>query len=101
MLEASTKDGLASRVVFLEGLGGPDTELRAALGIYAVADRYDGVKIVVLHRTANRAGAFPLNCCIFCNSSFSRKFLRIVNILQVPGNNRFIAVKEIRHLVQG
>ncbi len=81
-------------------VGGPDAELGAALGVDPVADGYDGVEIVELDIADNGTPSLGLNCCIFCNSCVPIQLAFLVYVSQVLGDERLVAPKEGRQLVQ-
>ncbi len=46
--QATFVEGIATNEVVLEGLGGPDAELGAALGFHPVANRNNDVQVIQL-----------------------------------------------------
>jgi hypothetical protein len=81
--------------VLAEPLRGPDAELRAAMGLHAVADGDDDVEVVVLDLIGLPVGG---SCCRFCNNSRTPKLPIFEHVRHVPGDDRLVALEELGHL---
>lgn len=90
--QAPLVERVAADEVVLEGSGGPDAELRAALGVDAVADGDDYVQAV------KGTGLSDFAMCIFCTllSSLSSPFEK--NVANVLGDDGPFTPKQINHL---
>lgn len=66
--------------IFFQYACGPDAELHATPGFYAVTNRDDDVRNAAFDLPSNLSFAFLLNCCKICNScrpsklTFSKMF---------------------------
>ena len=66
----------------------------------AVADGDDDVEVEIFDITTDGLATFGLNCCKFCNSSLGMQFALLVDVLDMPGNNRFIPLEQGAHLTE-
>ena len=75
-------------------------KLGTPMGFYPVADGDDDIKVEKLNLALDCFCPFNLNCCNFCNSSFVSQCTLIENVFNMPGNNGFIPLEELRQLIQ-
>src|SRR3989344_1141084 len=84
--------------VLAQLLGGPDAELRAAMGFDAVTDGDDDVEVVELDAAGYPAFSFLPNCQGFLDSSSTLQLVFIVNILDVKTDVLLRGLKQLGHL---
>ena len=95
-LEPLVVQGEALDEVLAQPLRRPDAELRAAVGLHAVADGDDDVEVVVL----DLGSVFP-SAAVVANSATtaSRPQLALLeDVLDVPGDDRLVALEQLGHL---
>ena len=67
-LQALTVEGVAAGQVLPERAGGPLAKVHTALGVHPVADRNNGIQVVVLEVTTDLPPPLPLNYRVFLGS---------------------------------
>jgi len=80
MLQPRLVDSEALNEVLAQRIGGPDAELRAALGIDAIADADDGIEIIMSEAAADAPAAFLLNYRVILDSCRLGKLLAVIDI---------------------
>lgn len=83
--------------IFIEPFCSPLAKLCAAQRFYAIADRNNDIKIVVIHSIGLTVCG---SCCKICNNCFTRKFALFKNIFDVSGDRRLIPFKKRSHLIE-
>lgn len=56
------------KIILLQHLGCPYTELNTTIGMYTIAYADNHVEVIENYYSFNLAGSFILNCCKICNS---------------------------------
>jgi hypothetical protein len=65
-LQAALMERVALDQVLAQHLGGPDTELRGAGRLDAVAHGDDHIEVIEINLPLDPSGSFHLNLCKFC-----------------------------------
>jgi hypothetical protein len=89
-------DRIAFDQMLFEDPGGPYSKAGPILRFYAVAHGNDHIQIVIRHSISLTVSG---SCCIFCNNCFPLQLAFLEDILDMPRDNRFIALKKAYHLV--
>jgi hypothetical protein len=101
LLEAALVERIALDEVIAQRPGGPNPKLRAALGVYAVTDRDDGIQIVVLDSARDLASSLGLNYREFLGRCRLRQLLLGEDVLEVETNVVGCRAEQRGHLALG